>query len=250
MNTKIIHAMKELQTNFYKIQCRNWIPSRFAGTGGAGRTLEDLLGLVENSDVLPDYEGIEIKTRYGTDKYPISLFSCAFDSQPMEMKRLLLTCGYQDPKYPDLKRFNTSMKASHQKYFRTTYSFRLKVDREKQVIKLRILNRITGEVDDTMSWSFKELKSRLEHKLSYLALVKVKKDQIGETVYYKYRDLTLYKLKGFETFIDLFEKGKISVIFKLSQRHTEEKYGEIYDKGTNFSIYEKDIELLFDKIEV
>ena len=47
--------IEKLKKEFYKIQCKNWIPSKGHGSGAAGRTFEELLGVEENSDELLKY---------------------------------------------------------------------------------------------------------------------------------------------------------------------------------------------------
>ena len=40
--------IKKLKTEFYKIQCKNWIENTEKGTSAAGKILENLLGLSVN----------------------------------------------------------------------------------------------------------------------------------------------------------------------------------------------------------
>ena len=48
--------IERLKKELYKIQCKNWIPSKGMGSGAAGRTLEELLGVEENKeDILSIY---------------------------------------------------------------------------------------------------------------------------------------------------------------------------------------------------
>ena len=247
-NTK--ETMLRLQEKFYKIQCQNWIRSKGMGSGAAGRTLEKLLEIEENQDVLPDYQGIEIKTKLKNGKYPLTLFSCALDNKPLENKRLLFTYGYQDQLNSDFKRFNVSISAVQRKYFRDFTSYKLSVDYINEKLRLVIYNRRGEIVEKSMSWSFQELKSRLEHKLSYMAYISVRKEIINNVLYFKYEDMKLYKLKDFNTFLNLIEEGKIIVTFKLYQFHDKDKYGLIQDKGTSFDIKKEDIEELFERISL
>ena len=101
-----------------------------------------------------------------------------------------------------------------------------------------------------MSWSFIELKRRLETKLSYLCIVPVKKKTVMGNDYFKYCDATFYELKNFECFLDLIKKGKIKVTFKLSYYHTGEKYGQLYDKGTTFDMNFDYVNELFSIVDV
>ena len=63
MNQEILKKMQELLKQFYRIQSMNWIATKANGYGGAGQTLEILLKKAIDRDILPDYHGIEIKTK-------------------------------------------------------------------------------------------------------------------------------------------------------------------------------------------
>lgn len=106
---EIFKILKELKLEFYKIQCQNWILNRSNGTGAAGRTLEILLNKESDRFILPDYRGIEIKTKLSRNESYIALFSMAFDNKPLEMRRLLNGYGYPDRDYPQYKVFFTKV---------------------------------------------------------------------------------------------------------------------------------------------
>ncbi|MBR1680043.1 MAG: MvaI/BcnI restriction endonuclease family protein [Bacilli bacterium] len=241
--------IEKLKKEFYKIQCKNWIPSKGLGSGAAGRTFEELLGVEENSDILPDYIGIELKTKLEQGRYPIHLFSCAFDNKPLENQRLLFSYGYPNQMNRELKKFNVTINGKKRKYFKDFTSFKLWVDYSQKVVRLLVYNKVNKMVERNMSWSFKELKSRLEHKLKLMALVTYKKYRIQEKLYFKYTKMDIYKLRSFERFLELIEEGKIQVTFKLYQQDDKMNYGKIMDKGTSFEISTDSIEDLFEKVE-
>ena len=60
--------------------------------------------------------------------------------------------------------------------------------------------------------------------------------------------MTIYKLKGFQTFLQLIEEGVISIVFNIGIYKTDDKYGRIYDHGTSFKINTENIYKLFEKI--
>ena len=99
-----------------------------------------------------------------------------------------------------------------------------------------------------ISWSFDYLKQRLELKLKYLAFVRVSSCIICGEGYYHYHDISFYKLKDFDTFINLIDKGIIEITFKIGTHKIGSRAGTSYDHGTDYSIKVKDLELLYDKI--
>ena len=244
----VLNEFKMLDRDLYRVQCKNWIESKGNGSGASGKTLEEMLGKLPDRDVLPDYRSIELKTRNINSKYPLHLFSCALDNKPLEMKRLLSIGGYPDKNNPDFKSFMVRVDAiSNKKMGR--YLFRLNVNNKNEVIELLIMYS-NGVIFDKMSWSFRELRSRLERKLKYLALVWSMSARAEGKTYFKYYDANYYTLRGFDTFLSLVEAGSITVSFKLTHYHSGEHYGEYLDKGTGFEIREADIPLLFEPIVV
>lgn len=244
-----IESMARLKEEIYKIQCRNWIPSKSNGKGASGLTLEKLLGKKADRYVLPDYEKIEIKARNIRSGYPLSLFSCAFDNKPHEMYRLLEIGGYSDKIYPQFKLFQIEVSANKYK-LNGKYMYKLRVNYNLQVVELNIYDKNKLIKVTTMSWSFYELKTRLERKLQTMAIVPVKSDKIDDVWYFKYYEPIFYRLKSFTAFLNLIENGKIKVEFKIGFDHSKEKFGDYLDRGTTFRIRYSNIKELFDIIYI
>ena len=95
---------------------------------------------------------------------------------------------------------------------------------------------------------FETIKSRLELKLTKLAVVYASKKIINNDIYFRYYLMTLYKLNSFEKFIELLEKGyiKVEIIGRVSK--SGENAGRQKNKNLVFSIPKEKIELLFNKI--
>lgn len=244
----IYKSIEQLKLELYKIQCKNWIPSKGKGTGAAGITLEKLLQKEEDQLVLPDFKGIEIKTKIERSEPFISLFSMAFDNKPLEIRRLLKIGGYPDKTHPQIKVFQIAINGISKKVVRSNFAYQLKVDYHSQVVRLLILNRYSDIIDNRMSWSFIQLKSRLEHKMNYLALIPVKRWYTNETIYFRYLNAKFFRLRSFDIFLKLIEKGIIRVTFRISYFKNQERFGEIHDRGTTFEIREEDISKLFEEI--
>ena len=62
--------------------------------------------------------------------------------------------------------------------------------------------------------------------------------------------MKLYKLKDFDTFIDLLNKGIIRVSIKIGVFRDEKRFGKIHDHGTSFGIQEQNLNKLYDLINV
>ena len=71
--------IKKLNEEFIKIKKMGWIKSVNCGSNGIGFTFESLLGISKNELEIPDYNGIELKTRrYSSTSY-IILFSLSVE---------------------------------------------------------------------------------------------------------------------------------------------------------------------------
>ncbi len=252
MKAEIIKNIKKLDIEFYKIQCKNWIPSVGTGYSGAGKTLENLLGKADDNLILPDYLGIELKTKQDGSEPFIGLFSMALDNKPLQTKRLLNIAGWPSKNNPKCKVFYATINEKDRTYIGEKHSFQLKTDYTAKVVKLCIYDHFHMEMINDLSWSFEQLKCRLEKKLSYLALINVKRwfSKEQNQVYYKYYKITYYKLISFERFLNLIVNGTIRVNIKISYYKSGSRIGEIHDKGSTFEISEEDLEKLFQKIEL
>jgi len=227
---KIKILIKHLNIKLYKIRCRNWILCEEKGNGAVGIKLEKLLGKKSDRYILPDYKGIEIKTK-SSNKYGIHLFSCAFDNKPNEIKRLL-------------KIFNTEsihLRINTKKGILINDMYiKIYIDNNRNALRLIIFKGSPRKYFTEMSWSFNELKNRLENKISYLVLVYAKSKMNNNKWYVKYYEWEFYKLINFNAFLNCIRNGYITINFNISN---------YIDKGTSFELETNKIEEIFRKIK-
>lgn len=249
-NTENINqSIKKLKRQFNNIEKMGWIQSINKGASSSGIMFENLLGIEKNSFSIPDYDGIEIKTKTKTTKYEyLTLFNAVPDSYLMEIPRLVETYGYPDKDLPQYKVLNINVSATENKIVSRRYYFKLITDYKKRVLYLSILDIKTRKIDRFTAWSFELLKEHLYRKLKYLAFVNVDRKFEHGIVYFRYTDITFYKLTDFKRFISLIETGKIEVGFTIGIHKKGEKKGMINNHGTRFCIKIKNLEKLFTKI--
>lgn len=247
----ITEELKNLKKEFERIKKMGYVKSTRIGYTGIGKTFEDLLGKEEDTLELPDYHGIEIKTKRGYSRSYTTLFGATPQGKKeFEIKRLRSAYGYPDMIYKNQKLLNTSIQANCSTLVGNRFLFKLIVDYEEQKLFLLITDKNMNFIEKKSYWSFAVLKEKLERKLKYMALVKAWPNNIDNETYYKYYDIDFYKLKTFEEFIRLIEDGTIRVTFKIGIFKKGVRAGEIHDRGTAFEIQEIDMLKLFDKIEV
>ena len=240
--------INDLYTRLYLIRTMNWIKCEYNGTGCIGMQLEKLLGKNLDKKILPDYQGIEIKTKCTSrnmDKYGISLFSSSFDDYPLSIKNMFDKVKYFDfstNKFKFQKRINSKRGLIVNDNYLKIY-----VDNKYAKVKLFIIDRNTHYIKSIHSWTFNELKTRLYMKLKYMVLVYARLYTVNNTKYVKYDDFHFYKLKSFECFINCLIKGYITINFNLIEYSNN--HIDIYDKGTSFEINTNNLNELFEEIK-
>ena len=128
------------------------------------------------------------------------------------------------------------------------YKFKLKIEKDKEIIRLEIFTRGGTFLNDEVFWCFDDIKKRLEIKLNQLALITHHTYYSNKKYYYTYDSIQLYSLKSFENFISMIEKGVVYISFKTGYYKSGKYYGKFHDHGTSFKVVKKDLNLLFDKI--
>ena len=242
--------IKKLKEEFVKIKEKGWIKSLNRGNNGVGFTFESLLGIQKNELEIPDYNGIELKTR----RYSSTSYIILFSSKPEgkyyhEAERIKDKYGYPHRIFKQYKVLNNSVYANKFNKIGQKYYFKLDVDRNERKIYLLICDKYKNLLERDVYWDFDILEEKIYRKLNFLALIKAysKKDKYEDWEYFKYNFMKIYCLKGFENFISLIEDGKIRVNFKLNIKTTGDKIGQIHDHGTSFDILEQDIGKLYNE---
>ena len=86
---------EKLYKEFEKISEKGYIKGIYNSSSSIGRAFENELGLEMNKECVPDYNGIEIKTRRTYSKSLISLFTAVPDgAKPLELTRIKDTYGF------------------------------------------------------------------------------------------------------------------------------------------------------------
>ena len=244
MNEKFIKLQKE----FERIKGKGYIKGIYNSSSSIGRTFEHELGLSMNKESVPDYEGIEIKTRRTYTKSLITLFTTVPDGEePLEIARLKDTYGYPYYRDRNYKCLYVEVYSNKLSFSGRYYQYKMNVDRVHEKVYLCVYNMNGRLLERNVYWSFEYLKEKLENKLSYLALVHVWPKTIDNWNYFNYYKIDFYKLREFGKFIELIERGKVRLALKIDIYLDENNYGKMYDHGCAFSISEKNIEELFYK---
>ncbi len=241
--------INSLKNKFMEVKKMGWIESKRAGSTGIGYTFETIIGKPEENFELPDYKNIEIKTKNYFSRGKIKLFCATPDGDNLfAIQKLLEKCGYPDRELSDQKVFKGTVKSGKFSSIGTHYLFQLKVDRINKKIRLIIINRNYEIESNEISWSFDLLEEKVARKIQYLAIINAYQKKENSKVFYKYDNIHFYQLKSINSFIELIEKGTIQVNFNIGVFKQGPRTGQIHDHGTEFQIYEKDLQQLYSLI--
>lgn len=168
MNDKL----NQLQKEFERISKKGYIRGIYNSLSSIGRTFENELNLPMNKEAVPDYYGIEIKTRRTYSKSVITLFNAVPDGEAaLEVERLKNTYGYP---YKRDKRYNAlyfDAYGNKLTFGGVKYRYKIDVDRKQEKIYLCICDRQGKLLERRVYWSFKYLENKILTKLKYLAIV-------------------------------------------------------------------------------
>jgi len=245
----MLSVEQTLIKKFINISEKGWIKSLSLGNNGVGITFEKLLGINQNELEIPDYNGIEIKTkRYSSSSY-ITLFSSKPEGPRYhEVERIKDEFGYPHKILKKYKVLNNSVYCNTKNKIGVNYYFQLYIDRNLKKIYLMVFNLKGDLIEKEVYWDFDTLEEKIKRKLTKLVLIKAysKKDEKTSEEYFKYHSLKFYHFKDFDTFINLLEKGIIRLNFKLNIITKGDSIGKIHDHGTSFDILEKDLYKLYN----
>ena len=247
----IEERMLELKKEFQKISKKGYIKGIYNNLSSIGRTFETELNLPENEFGVPDYYGIEIKTRRAYSKSYITLFNAVPDGEDLfEIERLKETYGYPSKNDRKYKVIYIEAFGNKLSYAGIKYQYRIEVNKKERKVYLCIYNRYDELVERKIYWSFDYLKERLLVKLKYLAVVNVWTNEIDGWNYFKYYKIDFFKLKSFDKFLDLLEDGTIKLVVKVGIYTDEKRYGKTYDHGCGFAISDNDLCKLYYKCNI
>lgn len=244
------NSIDKLKSEFIKAKKSGWIEVEKGNYGVIGTTFEKIVGVTPNDFQIPDFENIELKTKSGTKFKSISLFNCVPTGPHYhEVEIIKDSFGYPDLTLKEFKVFNGDVYGNKLNKIGLKFHFKLDVLRDSKRIILSAYDSKGKKINASTYWDFDILEEKLTRKLPYLALIDTEKKFAKDKMLFKYNSIKIYKLKGFDSFIDLLERGIIKITFKINVYKDQKRFGKIHDRGTAFSIEEKDLEKLFDLVE-
>lgn len=157
-----------------------------------------MLNKDEDNLLFSDYQGIEIKYSQRYSRYPISLFSMAFDGPSFyETNRFLEKYGKIDLKYQNKKLLQGEIKVNEYSLINGKYFFKLDIDSKSQRLYISVYDINYHLIEKETYIELKNIKDRLEIKMHNMALILASKKDIDNPPHFRYYQINLYKLKSF-----------------------------------------------------
>lgn len=237
------NAVAELLQMMRVIHKEGFVRTHRAGDTGIGKTLENLLGVAENSRKTPDYKGIEIKSkrvRSNRATTRSSLFgqTPAWHLSPIRSAwQLLSTYGYRNEA--------NRLQLYHEINARSPNSlgFVLEVDAELEWLKQIYVDQRSRTRRHLTTWEMAVLHARLLEKHPKTFWVEADCRGAGADEEFHFVRVVHTRSPIIRNFDALLESGQISVDYTLSAAQEERQ--TVRDHGYNFKIHPRHRNALF-----
>ena len=236
----MITTLDDFIREFEKVKALGWIKTHRSGPTGVGKTLEDLLGIIENNLDQPDFGDYELKSCRIDSNSMLTMFTRA--PQPARSNTYLrMKYGYSSGVYENEEKVLHSTLSADRFTPIAGTGHKLKVSCDSDGIYI-----MSEEGKENVYWSRDILKKCFEKKYkNKFVYAKALSRGTGSDEEFKF--VEAYEVSGFdyEAFISLLESGKIYVDLRIGQYHDGKNKGKTHDHGTGFRIKESDQPLLF-----
>lgn len=225
----------ELIQRLKVIKERGYIKTHRSGNTGIGKTLEDLLGIMENNVPGPNARMIELKSARKNISSMLTLFTKS-PLPPGINSVLLYRFGYEGKE--GRKRLETTVNAMkfNQLKGKTGFKINIRIDR---------VNLITAENEIVAYWDKETLKTYFERKLPKLLYVKAETRDSGFNEEFWFNEAWLLSGFNFDSFVQLLKEGTILVDIRIGQYLD----GRTHDHGTGFRVFPDKLDLCFSHRE-
>jgi len=230
---------------FHKVAKKGYVEGVGKSWGNIGITFEHEIGKLPDANYTPDFNDIEIKCSSRFTRYPIYLFTIAFDGpSSKEIYRLTDKYGCSDKDYPDRKVMFKSVK--NEIDYDSDYSFMFEVDKEERKVYLCVYDRFGNLIEKESYVTFDSLENHLNVKMKKMAYIKASRKKVDDVFYYRYYSIFLYELKSFDKFIYMLKNGFLnaSIISRIGKSGNDK--GKYRNKNIEISIRKEYIPMLFD----
>ncbi|AEH02719.1 MvaI/BcnI restriction endonuclease family protein [Lacinutrix sp. 5H-3-7-4] len=237
----------KIEKEFNRIKSLGFIPSRRKHNTGIGKTFEDYLGVTENNDKLPDFDGFEVKSQRALTSSYLTLFTKSPTGPNKANTYLRDKYGEEYEEYPGLKKLHTSIFSNKFNTYKLRTGFIIVNDKENSVVRLEVKDLVTGEITDkSVYWSYEDLSKALHKKLQALFYVNAETRKVNGVEEFHYTQADIYLNPSLENLLKLIDEGKLMVDIRIGSYKSGRNKGKTHDHGTGFRIRPSDLNLLYN----
>ncbi len=242
---------EKFKAEMQKKKDKGYVKSHRSGDTGVGKTLEDLLGVEENSVQTADLGEVELKANRSESNSMITLMTKSPDKRGVNNKILREKYGY---KTWESKEINPEVKVLHtgvngKEYNTLNGEPFLKLTPKDNRIYLE--HAKDGIIEDVY-WSKDKLKNAFSKKFPtgkvYHVQAKTKRDADGNEEFLYDEAISLSDFNA-EKMIDNLENGDLSIDIRLGIYASGDKKGRPHDNGTAIRVSNNKLDNCFDKKE-
>ena len=248
MDSKVTESFKK---DFLVIKEKGWVPSNRMHDTGIGKTFEDLMGIVENNNLLADYkEVLELKSSREIAQSMITLFTDA-PTYPKKINSLLREkYGQKDAEF-GVKIIHSTFSAVKFNSFIEKFGFKLEVDEHNEKIFIKIKDLQSGKLDELdIYYTFEDLKEIIEKKCKYIAYIKTQSKKEDGKEFFKFNKAVLLSGLTFKKFIDSVKNGFIVYDIRLGVYRSGKNKGKPHDHGSGFRVSKNNLNKVFNIEEI
>lgn len=230
------------------IRDKGFIESHRSGDTGIGKTLEDELGVEENSVQAADLGVVELKANRKNSKSKITLFTKSTDKRGVNNKILRAKYGYQTAESkelnPDINILHTTVNG---KDFNTLDGKPFMKLTEKDD-KIYLEHAEDGVIEDAC-WSKDSLKKAFDNKYPAKKMYHVQADSIIENGKESFHYNEAYSLENFSSdeMMDSLLSGELEMDIRLGVYASGDRKGKPHDNGTAFRVSPNKLDGCFDE---
>ena len=229
-DAKFKEAMKEIRD-------RGFIESHRKGDTGIGKTLEDELGVVENSVQAADLGKVELKANRKNSNSKITLFTKSPDKRGVNSKVLRAKYGYQTKESrelnPNINILHTTVNGKGFNSLDGEPFMKLKEKDDKIY-----LEHVTDGILEDVCWSKDNLKKAFDKKYPAKKMYHVQADSKVEDGNESFHYNEAYSLENFslDDMVASLMSGDLEMDIRLGVYASGNRKGKPHDNGTAFRV--------------
>jgi hypothetical protein len=236
-------ALESFKADFERIKNRPQVSHRVHHTG-IGKTFEDIIGVVENNNLLVDYMGqIELKSQRDYTGSMLTLFTQAPTHGRLD--NLVELFGSPDNTYPNIKCLHTTIYSTHFNAYKSTYGFKFDIESDKIRLKVKNLD-INKIINEDIWWDLDIIKNKVETKCRNIAYISASVTKENENEIFTFKSAKLLSGLTYERFIELFTGGIIAFDIRNGVYKQGRLAGKKHDHGAGFRVPKRNITQVFN----